>query len=87
MHHNIPLRPWDVIGVDVFQLNNKNYLCLVDYHSKFLVVKKMDNISADSVIPAFKVVIAEYSIPKMVMSDAGGNFVAEKFKIFVIAST
>ena len=42
----------------------------------------MDNLSADSLISAFKVIIAEYGIPKRVMSDAGGNFMAEKFKIF-----
>ena len=23
IHHDIPIRPWDVIGADVFQLNNK----------------------------------------------------------------
>ena len=33
MHHDILVRLWDVIGADVFQLNNKNYLCIVDYHS------------------------------------------------------
>ena len=42
IHHDIPVRPWDVIGVDVFQLNNKNYLCIVDYHSKFPVIKRME---------------------------------------------
>ena len=50
----IPLRKWEVQGADVFQVNNKNYLCIVDYHGKFLVVKKMDNLSAGSLISAFK---------------------------------
>ena len=40
-HHDIPFRPWDVLGTDVFHFDNKNHLCLVDYHSKFPVVKKM----------------------------------------------
>ena len=41
IHHDIPLRPWEVLGADIFQLNNKTYLCIVDYHSKFPVVKRM----------------------------------------------
>ena len=38
IHHNIPGKPQEVIGVDIFTLNNKNYLCIVDYHSKFPVI-------------------------------------------------
>ena len=30
VHHNIPLRPWEVVGADVFHYNNKNYLGIVD---------------------------------------------------------
>ena len=64
MHHDIPIRPWDVIGVDTFQLNKKNYLCVIDYHSKFPIVKKIKGLSADSLISTFKVVFSEYSITK-----------------------
>ena len=82
IHHDIPIRLWDVVGADMFQLNNKNYLCIVDYHSRFLVVKKMEGLSADSLTLVLKVVFAEYGIHKRVMSDAGGNFISEKFKNF-----
>ena len=41
IHHDILLKPWEVLGADIFLLNNKNYLCVVDYHSKFLVIKTM----------------------------------------------
>ena len=33
IHDNIPSKPWEVIGPDMFTLNNKNYLCIADYHS------------------------------------------------------
>ena len=29
IHHDILVRPWDVIGADMFTLNNKHYLCIV----------------------------------------------------------
>ena len=54
IHHAISLRPWEVLGADVFQLNNKNYLYVVDYHSKFLVIKRMEGLSAESLIATEK---------------------------------
>ena len=35
IHHEIPGKPWEVVGVNMFSLHNRNYLCIVDYHSKF----------------------------------------------------
>ena len=35
INHEIPGKLWEVIGLDMFTLDNKNYLCIVDYHSKF----------------------------------------------------
>ena len=31
IHHDIPLRPWEVLGADVFHFNNKNYLLLTRF--------------------------------------------------------
>ena len=82
IHHGIPLRPWEVLGVDVFHLNNKNYLCVIDYHSKFPVIKRMEGLSTESLIAAIKVISAKYGILHRLMSDAGTNFISEKFKRF-----
>ena len=81
------MRPWDVKGADVFQLNNKNYICTVDYHNKFPVIKRMEGLSAASLIAAVKNIFVEYGIPQRIMSDAGSNFISEKFKTFCTAST
>ena len=82
IHHDISMRPWDVTGTDMFQLNNRIYICIVDYHSKFPVVQRMDGLSADSLIAAVKVIFVEYGIPCRIMSDAGSNVISEKFKNF-----
>ena len=82
IHHDIPLRPWEAIGADIFHLNNKNYLCIIDYHSKFPVIKRMQGLSAESLIAIIKIIFAEYGILHRLMSDAGRNFVSEKFKSF-----
>ena len=82
IHHDISLRPWEVLGVDIFHLNNKYYLCIIDYHSKFLVIRRMEGLSTESLITAIKVIFAEYGISCRLMSDAGTNLVSEKFRSF-----
>ena len=64
IQHDIPARPWEVIGTDLFTLNNKYYLCIVDYHSKLPIIKKTKDLSADSLILMCKVTFAEYGLPK-----------------------
>ena len=87
IHHNIPVRPWDVIGADMFTLDNKHYLYIVDYHSEFLIIKKTKVLSADSLILTCKIIFAEYRVPKKIMSDSGSNFVSDKSKTFCIISS
>ena len=79
MHHNIPLQPWEVVGADVFHSNNKNYLCIADYNSKFPIVKRLEGLSAENPTNAVKIIFAEYGIPHKIMSDAGTNFVSDRF--------
>ena len=66
----------------MFTLHNKNYLCIVDYHSKFPVFKQMEDLSADSLIVTCQIIFAEFGLPKKIMLDSGGNFILDKFKTF-----
>ena len=34
-----------VVRADIFHFNNKNYLCVVDYNSKFPVIKRLEGLS------------------------------------------
>ena len=47
----------------MFTLHNKNYLCIVDYHSKFPVIQEMEDLSADSLILTCNIIFAEYRLP------------------------
>ena len=79
MHHDIPLRPWEVIDTDVFHFKNKHYLCIVDYNSKFPVIKRLEGLSADKLINMVKTIFTKYGIPHKLMSDMGTNFVSDEF--------
>ena len=73
----MPGKPWEVIGIVIFTLNYTNYLCIVDYHIKFPVVKKSEDMSVDSLILACKIIFSEFGLPlpKKIVSDVGGNFI------------
>ena len=82
IHHDIPLRSWEVVEADAFHYNNKNYLCIVDYNSKFPIVKRLKGLSAKNLTNAVKIIFVEYGIPCKIMSDAGTNFVSDRFQKF-----
>lgn len=36
MLRDVPDKPWEVVGVDIFYFKNKAFLLIVDYFSKFV---------------------------------------------------
>ena len=40
LQYDIPYKPWEVVGANIFMVNDKILLHIVDYYSKFQVVKK-----------------------------------------------
>ena len=66
------------LSAEIFMLNNKTYLCIVDYHSKFQVVKLTDCLHADILIKILRL-FEEYRLLRKIMSHAGTNLVSEKF--------
>ena len=74
-HHDIPLRPWEVVGADIFHFKYKHYLCIVDYDSKFPVVKRLEGLSADNLINMVKIIFAKYGIPPTSLQIGSSNSV------------
>ena len=81
-HHDIPLKPCEVIEADTFHFKNKHYLCIVDYNGKVQVIKRLEGLSADNLINVVKTIFAKYDIPHKLMLDVGTNFISDKFHQF-----
>ena len=65
MLHELPTMPWEMIfGADIFSINSKTLLYIVDYYSWFPVMKKAGRLSADDLIRATKFVFTEFGLPK-----------------------
>ena len=62
IHHDIPHRPWEVVRAEIFHFNNVNYLCVVDYNSKFPIVRRLQGLSVEHLINAVTAMFGEYGI-------------------------
>jgi hypothetical protein len=80
--HQIPTRPWQKIGTDLFTHEGTNYLVIVDYASGYPELLKMSTTSSNAVITAMKSVFARYGVPDVVMSDNGPQYIAKEFADF-----
>lgn len=67
--HTIPDRPWQKLGSDIFEHKGKNYLVIVDYHSKFIEIALMHDKTAGTVITHMKSIFARHGIPEELISD------------------
>ena len=76
MQPDLPTRPWEKLGSDIFQFNGANYLIIVDYYSRFPVIRPLSDISASTVSSHFTSVFPEYGLPLLLTAD----FVSEMFK-------
>ena len=37
--HKVPGKSWEVIGEDIFQIQDKHVLCVIDYFNKFPIIR------------------------------------------------
>ena len=68
-------RPWQMISTDLFELDNLNYLIVVDYFSRYIEVAAMQKTTkSHEVIRALKAIFARHGIPEELRSDNGPQF-------------
>ena len=78
--HELPDRPWETIGIDLFSLDATEYLITVDYHSNFLEVDKLTSKKPSGIVKKLKAHFARYGCPDQVVSD--NEFVSHEFTEF-----
>ena len=80
MQPELPSRPWEKIGADLFHFKGAVYLMIVDYYSRFPVVRKLSDMKVDTVSAQITGVLSEYGIPASIQTDFGSQFAADAFK-------
>jgi transposase InsO family protein len=70
------------VASDIFQIEGKDYLVLIDYYTNFIEVDYLATTSTSQVIAVLKKHFARYGIPKCFISDAGPQYMPIEFQEF-----
>ena len=80
--HQIPDRPWQVAGTDVFTFDNKDYLVTVDYFSRYFEVDLLPTTTSISIIRKLKTIFARHGIVEKLVCDNASYYTSEAFNSF-----
>ena len=83
--HDIPDRPWQKVGIDIFTLKSRNYLITVDYYSQFFEVDFLSDMTSTTLISKLKAHFSRYGIPDQLYSDNAPNLVSSQIKNFCLS--
>ena len=79
----VPPHPWHTLGSDLFYHKQLDFLVVVDYFSKFLIVRKIPNSTSSAIIKELDSIFSEYGKPYLFCSDNGPCYTSAEFKIFL----
>lgn len=78
-----PSRPWSVIGTDIFQIDDDQYLLTADYYTKFQLVDKLPKpATSDTVVAILKKYCGILGLPDVIRSDNGPHYSGQAFVQF-----
>ena len=81
--HDVPEKPWEKVGVDLFTFDHRNYVIIVDYLTNYWEIDYLqDSTTSIAVIKKMKAQFARHGVPLLVFSDNGPQFSTDEFKRF-----
>ena len=76
----IPVVPWTKLASDIFHFQNDSYLLIVDFTSRFPIVRKLKSMTAKHVASHFSEVFGEYRWPDTLLTDNGPCYASHEFQ-------
>lgn len=77
-----PKKPLEIIHIDIFAINNKKFLTILDKFSKFAVAYHLVTSDGLEVVKLMKNFISVHGIPQKLVTDRGVEFTSIIFKQF-----
>lgn len=78
----LPDLPWQKVATDLFELDGKHFIVVVDYYSRYVELVQLRHQTADDVINALKAIFARHGVPMVCVSDNGPCYSASAFQSF-----
>ena len=79
---SFPSLPWSRIGTDLFELDQTDYLIVVDYASRWFEIRKLRSTTSAAVTRHMCEIFALHRIPDTVVSDNGPQYISQEFADF-----
>ena len=79
----VPPHPWHTLGSDLFYFQRIDFLVIVDYFSKYLIVRKIPNSTSSAVIKELGMIFSEFGKPQIFRSDNGPCYSSQEFRFFM----
>ncbi|MGH0170178.1 UNVERIFIED_CONTAM: hypothetical protein FKN15_058554 [Acipenser sinensis] len=80
--HEIPERPWQILGTDLFSWHGSDYLLIVDYYSRYFETAQLPDTKSQTIIAHTKSILGRHGIPEEIKSDNGPQFTSAEYKKF-----
>ena len=78
----LPERPWWRIAMDICEKGPETYLIMVDFYSRYIVARRLENVEAGTIIACMEDVFCMLGIPQTIVSDNAAQFKGESFQRF-----
>ncbi|KAJ7996477.1 hypothetical protein DPEC_G00237470 [Dallia pectoralis] len=82
MPTEMPDRPWQTLGADLFALKGKTYLLVVDFFSRYVEIALLSPTRSTDVVVHLKSIFSRHGICEFLKSDNGPQFSGSHFKAF-----
>ena len=83
INHYIPQGPWQKISADIMDWDNKMYLLIVDYFSKYAFIFQMSSSTVTAIINSLTEPFALEGMSKEIFTDIGQHFSLKELWIFI----
>ena len=79
-------RPWQKLGCDIFTLDEKDYLCTVDYYSGYFEIDHLERKTARPIITGLKRHFSNHGLPNLFESNNRPPFDSQELRDFAAAN-
>ena len=78
--HEIPVNPWSKLASE-FHFEGESYLLIVDYTSRFPIIRKLNLMTGKAIAHHMQAIFAEYRWPDTLVTDNGPCYTSKEFQM------
>ena len=67
--HEIPVHPWSKLALDISYVEGDSYLLIVDYTSRFPIIRKLSSMTGKAIAHHMQAILAEYGWSNTLVTD------------------